>query len=110
MDIKHTPGPWIASDHFVERRGGRTYIPVLRPGNDPVPVAVVHIEVDGYGRGEGQANARLIAAAPDMLAALRGAMVLIDTMSWPEHPSAELDAVLTKRRTAVLAAIAKAAA
>ena len=66
-----TPGPWVAATHFAERRGGRTYIPIVRPGNDPVPLAVVHRDVDGYGKAEGEANARLVAAAPTHLSALR---------------------------------------
>jgi hypothetical protein len=75
---EHTPGPWIVGAHFAERLGGRTYIPILRPGNDPVPIAVVHRDVDGYGQGEGEANASLIAAAPDMR------KVLQDITRWAE--------------------------
>lgn len=59
----HTATPWVAAAHFAERHGGRTYIPILRPGNDPVPLAVVHRDVDGYGRNEGEANAALIVTA-----------------------------------------------
>jgi hypothetical protein len=59
-ETAHTAGPLTADAHFAVREGGRTYIPVLRPGNDPVPLALVHRDVDGYGKGEGEANARLI--------------------------------------------------
>lgn len=69
-ETKFTPGPWVAASHFAQGEGGRTYIPVLRPGNDPVPLAVVHRDVDGYGKQEGEANAHLIAAAPELFAAL----------------------------------------
>lgn len=66
----HTPGPWATDRHFAERSGGRTYLPVVRLGNDPVPIAVVHRDVDGFGRKEGEANANLISAAPEMFKAL----------------------------------------
>lgn len=88
-----TPGPWVI--FHADADGPNDILPAGRPGC--IARDIERIE-----------DAHLIAAAPDMLAALRGAMVLIDTMSWPEHPSVELDAVLTRRRTAVLAAIAKA--
>lgn len=60
----HTPGPWID--------GGRAgYGRMVRAGSDAEPrwIAVV------YGEGttpEFEANARLIAAAPELLVALKG--------------------------------------
>jgi hypothetical protein len=59
----HTAGPLVVGTHFAERQGARTYIPILRPGNDPVPIAVVHRDVDGYGRDEGEATAAFIVTA-----------------------------------------------
>jgi hypothetical protein len=58
---KHTPGPWVASGYDIH--GGRSHIAEVlrryqtRSALDP--------------DDEGAANARLIAAAPDMLAVLR---------------------------------------
>jgi hypothetical protein len=52
----HTPGPWIVD----------AYGDVTANGED-----VAHV-VSYYGVDECIANARLIAAAPEMLAALRG--------------------------------------
>lgn len=60
---KHTPGPW-ATD------GGDT---VVAMGNQIVVTAPAP---DGASREEMKANARLIAAAPDLLAALKAIFVL----------------------------------
>jgi hypothetical protein len=62
-ETKHTPGPWTVNDQVA--REDCLYIEAARVG-----VATVYSDntptVD-----ESRANARLIAAAPDMLAALK---------------------------------------
>lgn len=62
---KHTPGPWIVSGRH-NRWGDNLVVPA---GSD--------VSADGYlacvrvtGDGHGPADARLIAAAPELLAAL----------------------------------------
>lgn len=80
--MPHTPGPWIADQHFGERQGARRYILILRPGNDPVPVAIVHISADGYGHDEGEANTNLIVAAPDMVDALQDVLRCPQAAPW----------------------------
>jgi hypothetical protein len=62
----HTPGPWDDGIHHATTSSGRTVTHILAAGQ-AVPVAAVPLGVEGYGREEGEANARLIAAAPDML-------------------------------------------
>jgi hypothetical protein len=59
MHTKHTPGPWsaIKADTYLELRDG---------SNDPI------LRIRG-GMLPTSANARLIAAAPDLLAALENA-------------------------------------
>lgn len=60
---KHTPGPWhqhIRMDGSSEVEAGRTF-----------PVAST---TGCIGGTEGHANARLIAAAPELLEALQGTM------------------------------------
>lgn len=59
-DVKHTTGPWVYD-----------------PDTATVDVAGTHVVVagindhDGIGWDEGEANARLITAAPEMLALLK---------------------------------------
>jgi hypothetical protein len=65
MKTSHTPGPWtIDTDKSsIIMSGQRTII-------NPAP--------DGASRDEEIANARLIAAAPDLLAALQRIMITSD--------------------------------
>lgn len=65
MTTKHTPGPWTIhnqpdGDWTVETHTPYTY-----------GVATVHAPSEAEERSEGEANARVIAAAPAMLTALR---------------------------------------
>lgn len=65
METKHTPGPWYVQDDH-----GRRYIET--EGNDDT-IAEIHRRRNKgsvYSCAEAGANARLIAAAPKMLAAL----------------------------------------
>lgn len=55
---KHTPGPWTADNLKISRVG---------PGARPI----ASLWVNDAHKSESQANAQLIAAAPDLLAALK---------------------------------------
>jgi hypothetical protein len=63
--VKHTPGKWTSGHAGVQRR------PVVVAARAGRPVTVATI--DSGNKDEDEANARLIAAAPDLLAALRNA-------------------------------------
>ena len=64
MSVQHTPGPWKA--YPIEMNHGLPYTPVAAN----TLLAKVYSEAFGdYEQSE--ANARLVAAAPDLLAALR---------------------------------------
>ena len=67
---KHTPGPWDDGIYHATMSGGRL-IAYIRAPKVIVPLAAVPIEVDGYGRDEGEANCRIMTAAPELLEALR---------------------------------------
>jgi|LGOV01.1.fsa_nt_gb hypothetical protein len=62
--MKHTPGPWKAINKYT----------VVRDAGDPTPRIIVQTTISGecglYDGNADEANARLIAAAPDMLAML----------------------------------------
>ena len=66
MSAKHTAGPW----EIHSTNNGFTRIDANPRWYDFVRVVT---ELDGAPSLEGQANARLIAAAPDLLAALKEA-------------------------------------
>ena len=89
----HTPGPWRTDnqDPFMEGHGLQIY-------SNNVPLCVMQF---GYGRrDEAIANARLIAAAPELLAALKRA---VDTIVYLDE-----NYDLRESYHAALAAIAKA--
>jgi hypothetical protein len=100
----HTPAPWVLK---------------IRPGHHDDNVTVAEIEVNGKYRGgiarlqsaehidgiakdELIANARLIAAAPDMLAALK------EISEVGIHEIHDWQAIAERMQSSALAAIAKA--
>jgi len=98
---KHTPGPWTCHCGMVYKDGPSVYpkgdewgIPIARmdrePGNGTFPV-------------ERDANARLIAAAPDLLKELRGLAVYLQHLE-----SCVPKAGVTEQLNSCLKAIAKA--
>lgn len=90
MNAKHTPGPWelLRGGIEVQSETNNHEIHALVRGI-PVPIAEVHrnmhVEHDDpvgeyvMSKSEGLANARLISAAPDLLAALESMVKKIDT-------------------------------
>ena len=82
---KHTPGPWVVV-------GSRTkYVEARLVGSLMQEVAACGptLADEGYGQQQ-EANARLIAAAPDLLEALRGMFAMwrsvCGAQGWePEH-------------------------
>jgi hypothetical protein len=92
--VKHTPGPWFANTHHEKRDGGRFYVFVTADGL--VPVCAVGAGVEGFGREEGRANARLIAAAPDLLGALVELRNVGNDMAKRKAARARADAAIAK--------------
>jgi hypothetical protein len=77
MKAKHTPGPW----HYVGDSLTHRQFDIYSPGAAPRQhiCTVNNLSVDALWKRDAQqaeANARLIAAAPDLLAALRALMAL----------------------------------
>lgn len=78
MSAKHTPGPWIVGSN------GTTVLHMDDTDLDhPYPAVVNTVSGrDSMEYGEACANARLIAAAPELLAALRN---FLTTCEHKEH-------------------------
>jgi len=64
---QHTPGPWQVSPAPSSIKGAKTSLSIIRNIGGYVATAYP----GGMQREEAEANARLIAAAPDLLEALR---------------------------------------
>lgn len=73
-DAKHTPGPWIA-------KADQHHAQVSQVWGDSMTMVVCNVMA---GLGDGRANARLIAAAPQLLAALQA--VFRQTCILQRHP------------------------
>ena len=100
MTTKHTPGPWFA-DKLEDRNAYNIFMPGYSSAG-----ASVHFCANAtgcMGGEEVQANARLIAAAPELLEALRAIVNL-----WDHHASAHGDGIIYPLHQAARAAIAKA--
>lgn len=87
--VKHTPGPWEVQEP------GTLWEYEITPVFDGPPevgnwAPVASVEGDYGEHGEGEANARLIAAAPDLKQAIAG---LLDTFGGYNCP--EVDAAIT---------------
>ena len=65
----HTPGPWKAIGDFIHTSD-----------NLPFVLAYTPEQQDGVPVGDRDANAQLIAAAPEMLAALKRLVDLLEVM------------------------------
>ena len=95
-EAKHTPGPWEASGNLVRS-------PMHQPEGLPRGVQIVECR-DGYflpHTEEAKANARLIAAAPELLEALERLADAYERLKPPGYP-------LSDREKQARAAIAKA--
>jgi hypothetical protein len=115
----HTPGPWIACNMVHAERGDQMtpeelgeYVANAARMGDPSRFLFISTEGDGapdichVGNGpSGPANARLIAAAPDLLAALKGMLeaysceVVLDGVVQPDDDPAHVQARAAIART-----------
>jgi hypothetical protein len=91
MNTKHTPGPWL----FVESRDVWSDADSREEREDASPwcIATVHAREDKAVRA---ANARLIAAAPDLLEALREVAEFWAGGDAPQELTDKINAALAK--------------
>lgn len=91
--VSHTPGPWLAASHPSSVGG----LPIVgQQGRSIASVTFFHLGAAFEKHdAESRANARLIAAAPDLLAALRDFLAEADA----GHVSVDTD---RRARAAIL--------
>lgn len=92
----HTPGPWILGtyDHAVHNITG--------PKGEMPFIATIP-----SGRDNREANARLIAAAPDLLAALQAMMTIAEITTAANQDGLINCDILAKARAAIAKAVNK---
>jgi len=82
MSSTHTPGPWTADGSpKMDRHAIEVWVPAPGPIAPGEEWAVAQANVCGFPPSEVIANARLIAAAPALLAACRAALEVIERMT-----------------------------
>jgi hypothetical protein len=101
MNSVHTPGPWTLERVPIESRGGSNTAWKIGPF-----CACLYDDwrnrENGIGEAEAEANARLIAAAPELLEACKAILTLEelemgdDSLLPPEHPKAMVYAAIAK--------------
>lgn len=82
MNTQHTPGPWRydrEKSRIVSESAFEDWSLDKDVSDEPVPISVVDL-MGAMGGADTQADARLIAAAPDLLAALEEAGSIIDAL------------------------------
>lgn len=89
-EAKHTPGPWVFIGHEAQGLGEYAQIGQIGAFSDVVARVCTKHKANHSLNKCGQANARLIAAAPELLDALAGLIGCIDHGS--DDPGARLDA------------------
>ena len=89
-DAKHTPGPWDAD--LLDIRDWTFDIPVVRQADYGWRICAV----SGTNRQVGEANARLIAAAPELYEALEDILILVDHDALPFDLLTRIRAVVAK--------------
>lgn len=119
-NTKHTPGPWVVFQSVTLKDGIPSIGVRLKrkrkdwlyedwEGNQYNCLCVIETNYQNgkYGSQEDDANARLIAAAPEMLAALHAALYALE-MNHHLVTNAEERMISVKGQSAVVKAIAKA--
>jgi hypothetical protein len=76
---KHTPGPWTTGEPYLKLQNGKPWfvrqiMMGMEDPSDDQQIALVHAFEDYERDSECEANARLIAAAPDLLRACKRAL------------------------------------
>ena len=93
-NTQHTPGPWKVNANV----GKRGEIGVVA---DAAPCVIAHGMSEKHWPEIAQANAQLIAAAPELLNALEAVLYAADTMAAHAIVTGRFDAMRDKARQAI---------
>jgi hypothetical protein len=95
MSAAHTPGPWQVSGVRYKWRDAHSdrLLDSHQVGPDGNGIALVPYDPNSHR--EAMADARLIAAAPDLLAVVRG------LLAWEDQDDIALDPVMEAARAAI---------
>jgi len=108
MNAQHTPGPWQIGPEFLERCGAfKLHGRPISGGGKAIARVWSGSDRRLFEQPDDEANARLIAAAPDLLSALRGLLEECDRHGAFEHVGFEFPTV-KPAFDAARAALAKA--
>ena len=94
-NASHTPGPWEKTDYLTNYliAGG------INESGHKKRVAIVDRPISGFRTSEYAANALLIAAAPDLLAACEEAVeILFNAPGGHQHVTDAMHAAIAKAR------------
>jgi hypothetical protein len=93
-EAKHTPGPWDYSAKLSASENHRGFR-IWEHGDSWVLADVMPMDEDGK---QGEANARLIAAAPELLEALKTCLLIVEHLAAESAPTtiAEARAAIAK--------------
>lgn len=98
-ETKHTPGPWVVEPTIIEHPSAAYVTPDRqdgRPYGGPICTLQDCEHIGGITVDECKANARLIAAAPDMLEALEALLGAV-----PPHVLKKWPNITKKARAAI---------
>jgi hypothetical protein len=105
---RHTPGPWTLDSAFPDIDGYKVRGGTLVFRKGPRLIAVVKNQGDSPIAEDHLSDARLIAAAPDLLSALKKMRAWIGGMSFtPPSLVAECDALIEQAQAAIAKAEGK---
>lgn len=82
MTTKYTPGPWMSRPDQAEKHGGITCIPIT--DKDGFRVAWVNPYASTFDDNKAEANAAILAAAPELAEALRQALEALQSIASEE--------------------------
>jgi hypothetical protein len=84
-EAKHTPGPWSVGPTHHESEG-KSWLFYSHQTHILAPNGLTDLAIVEAGEEEGQANARLIAAAPDLLAACQDIEIALADTKFASSP------------------------